>query len=125
MIYHYYLIHEDGFIEHIESEKHFEGLEFYYDNIGCTSIETIRLPDFDLNGETIPLLAIVDEEGLYHDTEVNDYISGILGTPVVGKAIIATIDEIPGEYGEKDIAGIKKDIIQGFYAAKMILKARE
>lgn len=76
-------------------------LNFYYQTIGCESIECVRLKH--------DLVMIVDEEGLIKGLDLNEaatelyILSGYLGV-IVGKALIGRAGI---RYGEPDIVGFE------------------
>lgn len=76
-----------------------ELLDFMYQAIGCSSVETIRLP---LERLKTQLLFIVDEEGLFRDNKLNWILSPLYGGRIMGKALCGTQGI---RDGEPDIVG--------------------
>lgn len=81
-------------------------LDFYYNTIGCESIECVRL---FYNSIKADLIMIVDEEGLCKDLPLNASASGLYIRSgyrgiIVGKALIGRAGI---RYGEPDIVGFE------------------
>lgn len=82
-------------------------LDFYYQTIGCDSVECVSL--FFETVKDDPLIMIVDEEGLCKDLPLNASASGLYIRSgyrgiIVGKALIGRAGI---RYGEPDIVGFE------------------
>ena len=81
-------------MQHLQTES--PGLDWYYDKIGCTSIEIVRI------GKRCKHVMVVDEEGLMNGSEPNHIATMIAGQPIFGNVLLCKEDL---RNGEPDIVG--------------------
>ena len=95
---HFILITPDNAVKGVTTEA--PGLEFYYEQIGCKTIEIVRISKNRTNK-----VFIVDEEGLLKENpEINAIASLIVKQPIYGNALLAKEGE---RNGEPDICGFE------------------
>lgn len=93
----------EGAVQTVSTEN--PCLDWYYDQIGCTSIETVPLADTK-SGKSV---MIVDEECLIKPDPIpNAIASYLIGYPICGNVLIGGIGD---RNGEPDIVGFDKSEI--------------